>query len=122
MSATLASVDFHACVAAVKRAIDNPSLFEQNIDALLEAVDALEDDDHEFGEITKSDCIYYYELKYVWVCMCMSLATVFCKVLIHLECRMLMFCLSTPLQCVAVNDTVKLHLHSQHVKVLHIAC
>ena len=62
MSGTLASVDFHASMAAVKRANDTPSLFEQDIGLLLEAVDALEDDDHEFAE---SHYIYCHACKFV---------------------------------------------------------
>jgi len=49
---------FIASMAAVKRANDTPSLFEQDIGALLEADDALEDDDDEFEEITESDYVY----------------------------------------------------------------
>ena len=83
MSGTLALVDFHAKIAAVKRANDNPSLFEQDIGLLLEAVDALEDDDHEFAE---SDYIYYHACKFVqslnmFGCKSargMSIATVIC--------------------------------------------
>ncbi len=48
---------FIASMAAVKRANDTPSLFEQDIGALLEADDALEDDDDEFEEITESDYV-----------------------------------------------------------------
>ncbi len=71
MSATLASVDFHASMAAVKRAGDAPSLFEQDVGALLEPADALEDDDHEFEEIAESDYsyVYYHACKHVEVCM-----------------------------------------------------
>jgi len=49
---------FIASIAAVKRANDTPSLFEQDTGALLEADDALEDDDDEFEEITESDYVY----------------------------------------------------------------
>ncbi len=65
MSATLALFDFHAIMAAVKRANDTPSLFEQDIGLLLEAVDALEDGDHEFEEITESDYTFYHACKFV---------------------------------------------------------
>ncbi len=44
-------------MAAVKRASDNPSLFERDIGALLEAEDALKYDDDEIGQITESDCV-----------------------------------------------------------------
>ncbi len=44
-------------MAAVKRASDTPSLFEQDIGALLEAEDALEYDDDEVEQITESDCV-----------------------------------------------------------------
>ena len=48
---------FIVSMAAVKRASDTPSLFEQDIDALLEAEDAQEYDDDEVEQITESDCV-----------------------------------------------------------------
>ena len=54
-------------MAAAKRAGDTPSLFEQDVGALLEAADALEDDDHEFEKIAESDhsYVYYHACKHV---------------------------------------------------------
>ena len=65
MSATLAFVDFHAGMAAVKRANDTNSLFEQDTGLLLEAFDALGDEEHQFAEITESDYVYCLACKFV---------------------------------------------------------
>ena len=73
-------VNFRTITAAVKRANDTPSLFEQDTGPHLEAVDALEHD-CEYEEITKSDYVYIHackfviKFKHVWVQICRSSVT-----------------------------------------------